>query len=58
MYRGLVSAKPFARKRKKYSLKKMMNQTGIPMPAISLNISQKAKEILSRTVIATILLVC
>jgi hypothetical protein len=57
MSRGLVSAKPFARKKKKHSLKRMMNQTGIPMPTISLNISQKAKEILSRTVIGTILLV-
>jgi hypothetical protein len=56
MSKGLVSARPFAHKKKKHSFKRMLNQTGIPLPNISLNISQKAKEILSRTVISVILL--
>jgi hypothetical protein len=55
MSRGLVSTRPFAKKRKKTSLKKIMNKTGIPMPNISLTINQKAKKILSKTVIILIL---
>ena len=55
MSRGLVSARPFAKKKKKLSLKKIMNKTGITMPTISLSINQKAREILSKTVIILIL---
>jgi hypothetical protein len=57
MSRGLVSARPFASKKKKYSFKRVIQKTGIPMPSISLTMSQKAKEILSRSVIGIILLV-
>jgi hypothetical protein len=57
MSRGLVSARPFAHKKKKHSFKKMLNKSGIPLPTISLSISQKAREILSWTVICIILVV-
>ena len=56
MSRGLVSAKPFAKKKKKNSFKRVINRTGISLPTVSLNISKKAKEILSRSVIGIILL--
>jgi hypothetical protein len=55
MSRGLVSARPFAHKKKKHSLKRILNKTGIPLPTISLSISQKAKKILSWGVISVIL---
>ncbi|MDR3168785.1 MAG: hypothetical protein LBU27_03350 [Candidatus Peribacteria bacterium] len=58
MSRGLVSTRPFAKKRSHHSLKRAISKTGIPLPNISLSISQKAKEILSRSVIGMILLVC
>jgi hypothetical protein len=35
----------------------MLHKTGIPLPSISLSISQKAREILSWTVISVVLLV-
>ena len=57
MSRGLVSARPFAHKKKKHTLKKMLDKTGIPLPNLSLTISQKAKEVLSRTVILIILMI-
>ena len=57
MSRGLVSAKPFAKKKKKHSFKRVMNKTGISLPTVSLDISKKAKEILSRSVIGIILFI-
>ena len=56
MSRGLVSTRPFTKKKRKASLKRMMSKTWISIPTVPLNISTKAKEILSRSAIITILL--
>jgi hypothetical protein len=56
--RGLVNVRPFARKKKKHSLKRMINQVGIPLPTVSFSLSQKVKAFLSRSVIITILVLC
>ena len=46
MSRGIVNQKPFSRKKRRQSFKKMMNRSGISIPEIK--ISQKIKSILSR----------
>lgn len=56
MSRGLVSQKPFSRKKRKQSLKKRLNRSGIEFPEIE--ISQKVKSILSRGTFFIILIIC
>ena len=49
MSRWIVNQRPFSRKKRKQSLKKILNRSGIAIPEF--NISEKLKNILSRTVI-------
>ena len=49
MSRWIVNEKPFNRKKRKQSLKKILNRSGIAIPEF--NISEKLRNILSRTVI-------
>jgi hypothetical protein len=46
MSKGLVSQRPFSRKKRKQSFRKTLNRSGVPIPEIK--ISQKIKSILSR----------
>ena len=49
MSRWIVNQRPFDRKKRKQSLKKILNRSGITIPEF--NINEKLKSILSRTVI-------
>lgn len=56
MSRGIVSQRPFAHKKHKQSLKRVLNRSGIAIPEF--NISEKLRNILSRTVVfVTIIIV-
>ena len=55
MSRGIVSQKPFARKKRKQSFKKMLNRSGISIPEISIN--STVKNILSRWVWLIVLII-
>lgn len=46
MSKGLVSQRPFSRKKRKQSFRKSLNRSGVPIPEIK--ISQKIKNVLSR----------
>ena len=46
MSRGIVNQKPFSRKKRKQSFRKMLNRSGVSIPEFK--ISQKLKSILSR----------
>ena len=48
MSKGLVSQRPFSRKKRKQSFRKTLNRSGVPIPEVK--ISQKIKNILSRWV--------
>ncbi len=60
MSRALVRAKPFAKKKKPLSLKrvatKAAKKTGFSLPSFSFNVSKTTKSILSRTAILAILI--
>ncbi|MBO4204131.1 hypothetical protein J5893_04925 [bacterium] len=60
MSKSLVRARPFAKKKKPLSLKRMAHKaakkTGIPLPSFSLNLSKTTKSVLSWSAIAAILL--
>lgn len=49
MSRGIVSVKPFSHKRRKQSIKKLLNRSGVSIPEIKIN--PKRKNILSRSMI-------
>lgn len=55
MSRGIVNQRPFSRKKRKQSLKKMLNRSGISIPEIK--ISQKIKNIISRWMLFAIIIV-
>lgn len=48
MSRGLVSARSFAKKKRKPSLKKVMNKAGIRTPNVKISLSAKTKKIITR----------
>lgn len=56
MSRGLVNQKPYTRKKRKQSLKKMLNRSGINLP--NLNLSINLKKYLSWWLIFVILIIC
>ncbi len=56
MSKGLVSQRPFSRKKRKQSFRKTLNRSGVPIPEIK--ISQKIKSILSRWVFLILIIVC
>ncbi len=56
MSKGLVSQRPFSRKKRKQSFRKTLNRSGVPIPEIK--ISQKIKSILSRWVFFVLIIVC
>ena len=55
MSKWIVSQRPFSRKKRKKSFKKVMNRSGISVPEIK--ISQKLKQILSRWMCFVILII-
>ena len=55
MSRWIVNQRPFSRKKRKHSLKKKLNRSGISIPEF--NISQKLRNILSWWLVFTILIV-
>ena len=55
MSRGIVSQKPFSRKKRKQSFRKMLNRSGISIPEFT--ISPLAKRILSRWVLSVVLII-
>jgi len=56
MSKGLVSQRPFSRKKRRQSFRKTLNRSGVPIPEIK--ISQKIKSILSRWVFFVLIIVC
>ena len=56
MSKGLVSQRPFSRKKRRQSFRKTLNRSGVPIPEIK--ISQKIKNILSRWVFFILIIVC
>jgi hypothetical protein len=56
MSRGLVSAKPFIKKKRKKGIKWFLQHHKISLPKISFSISNKAKKILMWTLVTLILL--
>ena len=56
MSKGLVSQRPFSRKKRRQSFRKTLNRYGVPIPEIK--ISQKIKNILSRWVFFILIIVC
>jgi hypothetical protein len=46
MSRGIVSQKPFSRKKRRQSFRKMLNRSGVSIPEFK--IGQKLKKYLSR----------
>lgn len=55
MSKGLVSQRPFSRKKRKQSFRKTLNRSGVPIPEIK--ISQKIKTILSRWVFFALIII-
>lgn len=55
MSKGLVSQRPFSRKKRKQSFRKTLNRSGVPIPEIK--ISQKFKNILSRWVFFVLIII-
>ena len=55
MSRWIVSQRPFSRKKRKQSIKKKLNRSGISIPEF--NISQKLKNILSRWMLLIVLII-
>lgn len=55
MYRGIVNQRPFTRKKRKQSFKKMLNRSGISIPEFT--VSPVVKRILSRWVISILLII-
>ena len=55
MSRGIVSQKPFLRKKRKQSIRKTLNRSGVSIPEFK--ISQKLKNILSRWLCFTLLVI-
>jgi hypothetical protein len=55
MSRGIVSVKPFSHKRRKQSIKKILNRSGISIPEIKIN--PKLKNILSRSMLFIVIVV-
>lgn len=55
MSKGLVSQRPFSRKKRKQSFRKTLNRSGVPIPEIK--ISQKIKNILSRWVFFVLIII-
>ncbi len=55
MSKWLVSQRPFSRKKRRQSIRKSLNRSGVPIPEIKIN--QKLKNILSRWLFFTILIV-
>jgi len=56
MSRGIVSQKPFSRKKRKQSFRKRLNRSGVTIPEFKIN--QKLKKILSRWACFALLIVC
>ena len=56
MSRWIVNQRPFSRKKRKQSLKKMLNRSGVSIPEIKIN--PKIKNILSRWMLFIVLIVC
>lgn len=55
MSRGLVSQRPFSRKKRRQSIRKTLNRSGVPIPEFK--ISQKLKSILSRWLFFVIVII-
>jgi len=55
MSRGIVSQKPFSRKKRKQSFRKMLNRSGVSVPEFK--IGQKLKKYLSRWLIFILLII-
>lgn len=55
MSRGIVNQRPYSRKKRKQSFRRMLNRSGISIPEIT--ISPMVKRILSRWVISVVLIV-
>jgi hypothetical protein len=55
MSRGIVSQKPFSRKKRRQSFRKMLNRSGVSIPEFK--ISQKLRNILSRWLCFTIVII-
>ena len=55
MSRGIVSQKPFSNKKRKQSIRKMLNRSGVSIPEFK--ISQKLKNILSRWLVFTLVII-
>lgn len=55
MSKGLVSQRPFSRKKRRQSIRKTLNRSGVPIPEIK--ISQKFKNILSRWLFFALLII-
>lgn len=55
MSKGLVSQRPFSRKKRRQSFRKTLNRSGVPIPEIK--ISQKIKNILSRWLFFSIIII-
>jgi len=55
MSRGIVSQKPFSRKKRRQSFRKMLNRSGVSIPEFK--ISKKFKNILSRWLCFTIVII-
>ena len=55
MSKGLVSQKPFSRKKRRQSIRKTLNRSGVSIPEFK--ISQKVKNLLSRWLFFTLLII-
>ena len=56
MSRWIVNQRPFSRKKRRQSIRKMLNRSGVSIPEI--NISEKVKSFISRWVFFVALIVC